>query len=83
MEKIESGLRAENAILKKQVEQADTERMRNKAKISELINSSEKTREMYSKSKKKSENLLLAITKAKQLMSLVITVRKYRVFVNF
>ena len=83
MEKIEAGLRAENAVLKKQVEQADTERMRNKAKISELINSSEKTREMYSKSKKKSENLLLAITKAKQLMSLVITVRKYRVFVNF
>jgi len=75
MEKIESGLRAENAILKKQVEQADTERMKNKAKISELINSSEKTREMYSKSKKKSENLLSAITKAKQLMSLVITVR--------
>lgn len=75
IEKIESGLRAENAILKKQLEQANAERMKNMAKMSELINLSEKTRDMYSKSKKKSDNLLSAISRAKQLMTVITTVR--------
>jgi hypothetical protein len=74
MEKIESGLRADNTALKKQLEHAEIERIKNMSKISELIHLSEKTREKYSKSKRKSENLISAITKAKQLMTLTITV---------
>ena len=74
MQKVESELRAEHLILKKQFNDIDQEQIKHGEMISELTHAIEKARDSSFKCKKRNEELLKAISKAKKLMAAMLTV---------
>lgn len=74
LDKAESELRTENAIMQKRISQFEQERSRQQETLAEMSHASEKTRDCLSKNKKKCEALSQGIQSAKRIMAAVLAV---------